>query len=337
VASIQGTLDSTPNTQFTLQFFADSQSLTRAGQSYLGSESVTTDGNGNASFSVTFPNADDDVVFNATATDAEGNTSEFSRNPAHLLNVSARLRVHAGDNALLAGLIKRAGRHSFGQPILRALGPSLTAFGISDPLPDPTLSLHDESGTESAFNDNWKDDPFQRTRIEFSGVAPSHDLESALIANLDGVSTAVVRGSGDTTGIGLLEIFDRNATLANFSVRGLVETGDNVMIAGFIIDGGAEAIRLVVRAIGPSLAASGIANPLLDPVLELRDGNGKLIESNDNWRDRQEADLETVGLAPSDNSESAILARLPAGAYTAILRGKGNATGVALLEYYNLP
>ena len=337
IATIQGTLNSTPNSQFTLQFFADSQSLTRAGQSYLGSENVTTDGNGNASFSVTLPNAEDDVVFNATTTDADGNTSEFSRNPAHLLNVSARLRVHAGDNALLAGLIQRSGRHSFGAPILRALGPSLTAFGISDPLPDPTLALHDESGTESAFNDNWKDDPFQRTSIEFSGVAPSHDLESALIANLDRVSTAVVRGNGDTTGIGLLEMFDRNATLANFSVRGLVETGDNVMIAGFIIDGGFEALRLVVRAIGPSLAAFGITNPLPDPVLELYDSNGKLINSNDDWKTRQKAELETVGLAPSNNSESAILTRLGPGAYTAILRGKGSATGVALLEYYNLP
>jgi hypothetical protein len=336
-ATIQGTLNSTPNSQFTLQFFADSKSLTRPIQTYLGAETVTTDGNGNASFSVTFPNADDDVVFNATATDASGNTSEFSRNRARLLNVSARLRVHPGDNALLVGLIPRTERRFFGAPILRALGPSLAGFGISDPLPDPTLTLYNEDATYSVFNDNWKDDPFQRTSIEFSGVAPPHDLESALIASVPNASTAVVQGKEGATGISLLEMFDRNATLANFSVRGLVETGENVMIAGFIIAGGNEAMRMVVRAIGPSLAASGIANPMADPVLELYDSNGELIESNDNWRDRQEADLETVGLAPSNDSESAILTRLGPGAYTAILRGKGSATGIALLEYYNLP
>jgi hypothetical protein len=344
IASVSGTLKSAPNTQFLLQFFADSQSLTAPKQTYLISKNVTTDGNGNVSFAARFPFADSDVVFNATATDPDGNTSEFFRHPALLQNLSARAAVGTGDNALIGGLLME-----YGFVTLRGIGPSLKSFGLTNALADPTLEVHDQTGAQ-IFNDNWKDDQSQVTPIQQSGLAPANDAESVVLPfggsnpfqpKLGGFApyTAVLRGKGDTTGIGVVEAYTSggfNSNLANISARGFVGTGDNVIIGGFIVGDGNESPRIVVRAIGPSLKTAAVANPLADPVLELHDGNGLLITTNDNWTDVQKDDLQTVGLAPTDNAESAILTRLAAGTYTAIVRGKNNATGVALVEVYNL-
>jgi hypothetical protein len=123
--------------------------------------------------------------------------------------------------------------------------------------------------------------------------------------------------------------------LANISTRGKVETGDNVMIGGFVV-GGADPTKVLVRAIGPSLAQSGVAQPLADPVLELRDSNGGLIATNDNWGSSQQAAIKATGLQPKDSHESAILKTLSPGSYTAIVKGQNNTTGVALVEVYNL-
>ena len=347
VTSIKGTLQSTANTGFLLQFFTDSESLVTSKQTYIGSKNVTTDGTGNATFSAAFVFDATSTVFNATATDPDGDTSEFFRHPANLQNLSARAAVGTGDNALIGGL-----QVIYGQVIVRGIGPSLTALGVPDALADPTLEFRDQSGTKM-FNDNWRDDQSQASTIQQSGLAPTNDAESA-ISPFGGSSpfrpttsfapyTATLRGKADTTGIGVVEIYGFTGPnygtfpkLGNISARGFVGTGDNVMIGGFIIGDGNESPRIVVRAIGPSLKNSGVADPLLDPVLELHDGNGLLIASNDNWADVQEDDLETVGLAPGDAAESAILKRLAPGAYTAIVHGKDNATGVALVEVYNL-
>jgi hypothetical protein len=348
-ATVSGTLQSAPNTQFLVQLFADSQSLTTSKQTYLGSTNVMTDGSGNGSFSANFPLSDSNVVFNATTTDPSGNTSDFSRNPAYLQNLSARATVGIGDDVLIGGLIMQ-----YGQIVLRGIGPSLRPLGLTNALADPTLEFHDGTGAQM-FNDNWKDDQSQATQIQQSGLAPTADAESAIVpfgfaaSPFRAVSgfapfTAILRGKGDTTGIGVVEAYGFVSSnygfspkLANISARGLVGTGDNVIIGGFIIGGGSENPRIVVRAIGPSLKAAGIANPLPDPVLELHDGNGVAITSNDNWADAQKNDLQTVGLAPTDGMESAILLRLAPGAYTAIVRGKDNATGIALVEVYSLP
>ena len=148
--------------------------------------------------------------------------------------------------------------------------------------------------------------------------------------------TAVLRGKNDTGGVGLVEVYGPGVPLLNLSSRALVGTDGNVLIGGFIVADGNANPRIVVRAIGPSLKMSGVAAPLADPMLELHDGNGLIIQSNDNWADAQKDDLQTVGLAPTDGKESAILMRLAPGAYTAIVRGKDNATGVGLVEVYNL-
>lgn len=125
--------------------------------------------------------------------------------------------------------------------------------------------------------------------------------------------------------------------LRNLSTRGVVETGDNVLIAGFILGGnGLVTNKVVVRAIGPSLTAAGVPNALQDPTLELHNASGDVIASNDNWRDTQQIQIQATGLAPTDPRESTILTTLPAGPYTAIVRGVGNSTGVGLVEVYDV-
>jgi len=188
-------------------------------------------------------------------------------------------------------------------------------------------------------NDNWKDT--QQAEIETTGLAPSMDSESAILATLNpGAYTAIVRGVGGGTGVALVEAYDLDAiagTTANISTRGFVDTGDNVMIGGFIVgSGGNGDATVLVRAIGPSLTALGVTGALQDPTLDLHDGNGLTLMSNDNWRDTQEGDILATGLQPADDAESAILQTLAPGNYTAIVQGAGATTGVGLVEVYHL-
>jgi len=333
IATINGTLDSVADTTFIVQFFADSQSLTSSEQTYLGSKNVTTNGNGHASFVATFAVSDSNVLFNATATDPSGNTSEFFRNVAYLQNISTRAAVGSGDNALIAGFIA-----GFGEVVLRGLGPSLQAFGFDNVLADPVLELHDQSGKQIAFDDNWQDNQYQAAEAQRLGLAPTQPAESFIyfVPSARAPFTAVLRGKNDASGVGLVEVYGPGVPLSNLSSRGLVGRDGNVLIGGFIITDGNADPRIVVRAIGPSLKTSGVPDPLADPMLELHDGNGLLIRSNDDWSETQGDDLQTVGLAPVGAAESAILMRLGAGSYTAIVRGKNDATGVALVEIYDL-
>ena len=260
--------------------------------------------------------------------------------PAQPLNISTRLRVQGGDRALIGGFILTGSESK--RVMIRALGPSLAANGMSGALSDTTLDLYDSSGQLLASNDNWKETQ-QQAQIEATGIAPSNALESAILATLPGNSsyTAVVRGKNGATGVGLVDVYDlqlgSNAKLANISTRGFVDTGDNVMIGGFIVGGSAaDRTRIVVRAIGPSLGQFGLTNALQDPTLSLYDSNGSVMATNDNWRDGQQPEVAAAGLAPTDDRESAIFASLTPGAYTAIVAGKGSATGVGLVEAYNI-
>jgi glucose/arabinose dehydrogenase len=256
-----------------------------------------------------------------------------------LLNVSTRAPVGTGDNALIGGFILRGTAPK--RMLVRALGPSLTRFGLTGVLLDPTIELRGPNGALVAGNDNWRSS--QQSEIEMTGLQPPNDAESALIATLPATDhTAIVRGSGNSTGIGVVEVYDLDllgdARLSNISTRGLVQPGDNVMIGGFIPGGGSASLRVLLRALGPSLSQFGIANPLADPTLELRDGNGALVASNDNWRDdpTQETLINQTGIPPTNNAESAIVATIPPARHTAIVAGKGGATGVALVEVYHL-
>jgi uncharacterized delta-60 repeat protein len=258
--------------------------------------------------------------------------------PGIALNISTRLNVQIGDNVLIGGFIITGTDPK--EVIVRGIGPSLGAAGVPDFLADPVLELHKSDGT-IITNNNWKDT--QQTEITATGFAPSSDLESAILATLDpGIYTAILRGNNDGSGVGLVEAYDldqaADSTLANISTRGLVETGDNVMIGGFIVGGGSGGVSTVVlRAIGPSLSGAGVSNALQNPSLELHDSEGVTIAVNDDWLDGP--DQQTIsddGLAPTNNAESALLAILPPGAYTAIVSGVGDTTGVGLVEVYNL-
>jgi len=219
--------------------------------------------------------------------------------------------------------------------IVRAIGTSLAAT-FPDALKDPYLEVHDSTGKIIGSNDNWMDG--DKTAVLESGVAPTEKNESALVMTLaPGNYTAIVSGVGGTTGIGLVEVYDLSATvpakLANISTRGLVQTGDDVMILGTIILGDAPA-KILFRAIGPSLPVPGA---MQDPTLDLHNGNGDLISSNDNWRSTQEAEIIATTIPPTSDLESAIVATLDPGEYTAIVRGANSTTGVALVEAYHLP
>jgi plastocyanin len=256
-----------------------------------------------------------------------------------LLNLSTRLRVQTGENVLIGGFIVSGSAPK--RIAIRGLGPSLSANGqrLAGTLPNPLLELHDHTSAIVASNDDWQSGPDKQELID-KGLAPGDALDSALIASLDpGSYTAILHDANGASGIGLVELFDIDQAAAsaavNISTRGLVQTGDNVMIGGFII-GGTASQRVLIRAIGPSLASSGVANALQDPTLELHDGNGTLLNSNDNWKSAQETEITATGAAPSDEHESAMVATLSPAGYTAIVRGVNSTSGVALVEAYQL-
>jgi hypothetical protein len=339
--TIAGTLNSVANKSYRIEFFANESvdsSGHGEGRTFLGFTNVTTDDNCNASFSATVAEAPEGQRVTATATDPDGNTSEFS--PAFipkLLNISTRMQVLTDDNVLIGGFIVTG--FSPKKVIVRAIGPSLGSSGVQGALADPTLELHQPDGSVIA-NDDWKES--QQAEIEATTIPPTDDRESAIVQALPpGGYTAIVLGKNGSTGVGLVEAYDldqpADSKLANISTRGFIDTDDKVMIGGFIAgpsDLGDTTV--LVRAIGPSLGNAGIANPLADPMLELRDGNGALVMANDNWKSTQEAEIAATGIPPNDDRESAILANLAPGNYTAIVSGVGGTTGVGLVEAYHL-
>ena len=254
------------------------------------------------------------------------------------LNISTRLNVLAGDNVAIAGFIVTG--TSPKKVLVRGIGPSLASADVVGFLTDPTLELH--AGSTIIFsNDDWRS--VQEAEIQATTIPPSDDLESAIVATLDpGAYTAILAGRTGGTGVGLVEIYDLDqqaqSKLANISTRGLVNSGDNVMIGGFIIGGiSGGSSKMVVRAIGPSLTALGVAGALQDPSLEIHDSDGAVIASNDNWQDVQASEIEAASLAPTDDRESAIVIVLPSGGYTTIASGVNNTVGVGLVEAYNVP
>jgi len=257
---------------------------------------------------------------------------------ASFQNLSARAHVFTGEQILIVGFIIEGTENKM--VLIRGLGPSLAAFGVLNPLADPTLSLFDHNGTLIGANDNWKST--QQAQIQATGWAPSNDFEAAILATLSpGAYTAFLQGKAATTGIGLAEIYDVdpsvNAQATNLSARGFVGTGSEVLIGGIIIRGPTGSMqRVLVRALGPSLGSGGVASPLANPMLSLLDANGNVIANNDNWQDLQQADIAATGKAPPNTKESAILALLAPGNYTAIVTGKNGTTGVGLIEFYSL-
>jgi hypothetical protein len=274
--------------------------------------------------------------------------------PSHLGNISTRAFVQTGTDVVIGGFIIEGSGPKM--VIVRAIGPELTRFGVPNALADPTLELHNGAGALIASNNNWQTTIIggiitsnQVSAIEDSGHAPTQPSESAIIATLQpGNYTAIVRGVSNTTGVALVEVYDLSAdnvsVLGNISTRSFVQTGANVMIGGFIIEGSGPK-TVIVRAIGPELTRFGVPDALADPALDLHNGTGALIASNNNWQTTvisgiitsdQVGAIQNSGHAPTQPSESAIIATLQPGNYTAIVRGINNTTGVALVEVYDL-
>jgi hypothetical protein len=278
-----------------------------------------------------------------------------SATPAsRLANISTRALVQTGDDVMIAGFIVQGTEPK--RVIIRAIGPELSQYGVPDFLADPILELYDSTGALIASNDNWQHTIIggiissdQVRDIRNSGHAPTDAREAAIIAELPaGNYTAIVRGVSNTIGVALSEVYDLSpeseSLLRNVSTRALVQLGDDVMIGGFIIQG-TRAKRVILRAIGPELSQYGVPNILGDPRMELHDGSGALIASNDDWQHTiiggiitgdQVRDIRTSGYAPRDPRESAIIADLLPGNYTAIVFDRNIAIGIALVEVYDL-
>ena len=248
------------------------------------------------------------------------------------------MRVQTGDNVGIGGFIVTGTGPK--HVLLRAIGPSVTSLpGV---LADPVLELHGPAGFATVINNNWQDDPAQAALILASGLAPTNNLEAAIDAVLaPGAYTGIVRGNNNTTGIGLVEVYDLSplvpSKLGNISTRALVGTGNDVVIAGFILGNSGGTTRIVLRGLGGSLTLFGVPNALANPTLELRDNNGAILASNDDWQSNpvQAAELTAAGLAPTNAQESGIAINLGPGQYTAVLAGQGSSTGVGVIEVYD--
>lgn len=255
-----------------------------------------------------------------------------------LANISTRVPVRAGDGAGIAGFIVRTTATK--RLLVRGTGPSLTGLGG---IPDPVLEIRNLSGTLLASNDNWRG--VQQAAITASGLAPTRDSEAAVIINVPGGNyTATLRDKNNTAGIGVVEVYDigaeSRADLGNIATRGSILTGNDILIGGFIVRDDSslnQPQKILVRGIGPSIPASAVPNPVQDPTLELRDGQGALLVANDDWQSSPDAAaIQATTIPPSNPKESAILRTLPPGAYTAVMRGVNGGTGIGLVEIYNL-
>ncbi len=254
--------------------------------------------------------------------------------PAVLANISTRTLVRTGEDVMIGGFIVEGVVAK--RVALRAIGPSLASAGIPGALADPVLQIIDSTGSGVASLDDWN---VPGEEVSAIGLAPGDAREVALVAALaPGAYSVIVSGKAATSGVALFELYDLDAAtgrVANISTRSRVDLGDDVMIGGFIL-GGRTASKIIVRAIGPSLLANGVADALLDPTLEVYDSNGDLLASNDNWRSQQEAEILASTIPPTDDREAAIVSTLAPGAYSAVIRGANDSTGVALVEVYAL-
>jgi uncharacterized repeat protein (TIGR01451 family) len=274
-----------------------------------------------------------------TATATATATATPTATPAKALNLSTRLRTETGDRVMIGGFIITGQEPK--NVVLRGLGPSLSKFGLTDLLLDPVLELRGSNGNLILLNDNWKDT--QRNQIEGTSFQPTDDREAVIVTTLPPAAyTVILTGKNGTTGIGAVEIYDNNqsvdSVLANMSTRGFVQTGNTVMIGGFILGGTNGQTQIAIRGRGPSLTQAGVTSVLADPVLGLFDANGAPLASNDDWQSDpvMAAQLTANGLALSDPKEAGLFVSLPAGQFTVMLSGKNNGIGNGLVEIYNL-
>jgi plastocyanin len=290
------------------------------------------------------------IVTNATPTP----TPTPPVSATNITNISTRALVQTGQNVMIGRFVVEGTWPK--RVIIRAIGPELMHYGITNALDNPRLELHNGTGALIATNDDWQTTILggiitssQVSAIQNSGHVPTAASESAIIADLQpGNYMAIVRGVNNTAGVALVDVSDLSPgavlNLGNISTRSFVQTGQNVMIGGFVVQGTGPK-RVIIRAIGPELTQQGITNVLDNPKLELYNRTGALIGSNDNWQTtilggvittNQVNDIQSSGHPPTAATESAIIANLQPGNYTAVVRGVGNTSGVARIEAYGL-
>ncbi|CAN5425531.1 hypothetical protein BH20VER3_BH20VER3_14970 [soil metagenome] len=259
-----------------------------------------------------------------------------AQSSSRIVNISTRAYCQTGDAVVVTEFILQGSGSE--TCLMRGIGPSLGSEGIAGALQDPITRLLNSRGKRLDINDNWVDSP-DKDQIIATGLAPKDDRESAMIDSFrPGTYTFVLQGVRRGEGVGLAEVYDLtdgDLQLTAIGCRAFVQTGDHVLISGFIISGN-ESLPILVRALGPSLTDVGLSNALPNPFLELHNANGTLIATNDNWRDTQQAEIEQTGLAPSHDLDSALLATLAPGAYTAVVKGINDTTGLAFVQYYSL-
>lgn len=300
------------------------------------SQILGLDAAGNTIFNYQYAATFCDEAYNSVPIHLEASKYPIIR--ARALNLSTRGSISSGDNALIGGFIVTGTTDK--KVALRIVAPSLSNSGVSGALADPFLTLYDSTGAVIATNDDWQSDP-AAAELTGDGLALSDPAESGTIQTLaPGAYTVTATSKDGSTGLGLVEAYDLTPTddshLANISTRGVVGTGDNALITGFIV-GDVDSTTVVVRALGPSLTDLGVSDALLNPLLNIFDSNGTVIGTNDNWQqDPNYLNVEQAGLAPTQNLEAAIILHPPAGAYTAIVTGAGGGSGTALAEIYNL-
>jgi hypothetical protein len=267
-----------------------------------------------------------------------GGAGGIAIEPPGTTSLSTRVSVQDGSGVAIAGFVISGSSPK--QVLIKGIGASLSDFAIANPLLDPTLDLHDSTGNATATNDDWQ----TATNANQIPVAfqPADSREPAILATLPpGSFTAVFRGKNGGSGVGLIEMDDLSAGVGskftNVSTRGLAGSGENVMIGGFILNGGSGERQILVRALGPTLAQPplNIAGSLMDPTLMLVDANGTVVASNDDWKSSQQNEIQATGLAPPNDREAAILTSLPTGNFTAIVSGKNGETGIALVDVFH--
>lgn len=299
-------------------------------------ELVGLQSDGSKVFDYKYPTHICDEVFNAIPLHFESLSlaPEMATFPGTLRNVSARGTVGTGENVMIAGFIVTGSANK--EVIVRGLGPSLAQFGLNPVIADPIISLFQGNQFLMTNDDYVADAELART-----GLTPTNPKESAIVTTLNpGVYSVILGNQAGAIGVGLVEVYEittNGSQLVNVSARGKVESGNNVLIGGFIVGNGS--IEVAARAIGPSLSNQGVMNPLADPALGLYNANGALIASNRNWKDSQQTELTSIGLTPSDDKEAALLTILDAGAYSVIVTndsGTSNGEGIALLEIFNV-
>ncbi|MBA2434056.1 MAG: matrixin family metalloprotease [Verrucomicrobiota bacterium] len=283
-------------------------------------------------------------IYNLQADDVAGAVALYGAPPnapsptgnAQILQISTRSSVGTGDNVMIGGFIIAGGTTK--KVIVRAIGPSLGSTGVSGALANPLLTLYDGGGNVLATNDDWRST--QEQEISDTGLAPTNNLESAIVTDLPPSNyTAIVSGSAGGSGVALVEVYDlepESGKLANISTRAFVGSGDNVTIGGFIVQG-PQSEKNIIRAVGPSLGTAGLQGALANPSLELYNSQGQLLQSNDDFNSNRDAGvIRGFGLGLVNGFESGIYFESAPGNFTAIMRGVNGATGIGLIEVYGV-